>query len=96
MTAFAGRFNTESPGQVSQALDGCSRGLDFADALHLAGSMADEGMFNFDAQFAGVATAAGLNVHLGRRAGRACRVVYCGAMIGGERGGVIRLIAITH
>ena len=64
MTAFAGRFNTESPGQVSQALDGCSRGLDFADALHLAASAADEGMFNFDAQFVDVAAAAGMSVHL--------------------------------
>ena len=45
------KLNTESPGQVGQALDGCSRGLDFADALHLAASMSDEGMFNFDGQF---------------------------------------------
>ena len=58
------KLNTESPGQVGQALDGCSRGLDFADALHLAASAADEGMFNFDAQFVGVAAAAGLSVHL--------------------------------
>ena len=89
-------LNTESPGQVSQALDGCSRGLDFADAMHLAASAADEGMFTFDVRFVGVAAAAGLNVHLGRRAGRACQVVHCGAMIGGKRGGVIRLIAITR
>ena len=45
------KLSTQSLGQVSQALDGCSRGLDFADALHLAASMADEGMFTFDAQF---------------------------------------------
>ena len=42
------KLNTESPGQVGQALDGWSRGLDFADALHLAASAADEVMFTFD------------------------------------------------
>ena len=58
------KLNTESPGQVRQALDGNSCWLDFADALHLAASMADEGMLTFDAQVVGVATAAGRDVHL--------------------------------
>ncbi len=57
-------LSTESPGQVSQALDGYSRGLDFADALHLFSSQADEGLFTFDAEFASVATAAGHGVHV--------------------------------
>ena len=60
----------ESPGQISQALEGYALGLDFADALHLAASPADEGLFTFDARFASVATAAGHSVHLvGRPAG---------------------------
>ena len=54
----------ESPGQISQALEGYALGLDFADALHLAASPADEGLFTFDARFASVATAAGHNVHM--------------------------------
>ena len=57
-------LSAESPGQVSQALDGYSRGLDFADALHLFSSKADEGLFTFDAQFASVATAAGHSAHV--------------------------------
>ena len=57
-------LSIESPGQVSQALDGYSRGLDFADALHLFSSKADEGLFTFDARFATVATAAGHSVHV--------------------------------
>ena len=57
-------LSAESPAQVSQALDGYSRGLDFADALHLAASPADEGMFTFDGRFAKVARAAGHDVHL--------------------------------
>ena len=36
-------LTAESPSQVGQALDGYSRGLDFADALHLFASPADEG-----------------------------------------------------
>ena len=47
-----------------QALDGYARGLDFADALHLAASGADEGFFTFDAPFAKAASAAGQRVHL--------------------------------
>ena len=54
----------ESPGQISRALEGYALGLDFADALHLAASPADEGLFTFDARFASVATAAGHRVHL--------------------------------
>jgi predicted nucleic-acid-binding protein len=67
-------LTAESPSQVGQALDGYSRGLDFADALHLFASPADEGLFTFDEQFASVATAAGHSVHLAAvspgRAGR--------------------------
>ncbi len=57
-------LSTESPGQVRQALDGYAHGLDFADALHLFASTADEGLFTFDAQFARVATAAGHSAHV--------------------------------
>ena len=57
-------LSAEDPGQIRQALDGYSRGLDFADALHLAACNADEGLFTFDAQFAAVATETGFSVHL--------------------------------
>ena len=57
-------LSTESSGQVSQALDGYARGLDFADALHLFASPADEGMFTFDEQFVNTARAASHDVHL--------------------------------
>lgn len=63
-------LSIESPGQISQALDGYAHGLDFADALHLSASMAEEGLFTFDAQFARVATAAGQNVHLAGKLAR--------------------------
>ncbi|KNZ33307.1 MAG: hypothetical protein AD742_06840 [Methylibium sp. NZG] len=59
-------LSVENPNHVAQALDGYSRGLDFADALHLAASPADEGLFSFDARFVSVAAAAG---HLVRLAG---------------------------
>ena len=57
-------LSVECPGQIVQALDGYARGLDFADALHLAASVADEGFFTFDAQFAKAGVAAGQGVHL--------------------------------
>ena len=57
-------LSVENPGQVSQALDGYSRGLDFADALHLFASAADEGLFTFDESFASVASTAGHKVHV--------------------------------
>ena len=57
-------LTVESPGQISQALEGYALGLDFADALHLAASPADEGLFTFDARFASVATAAGHRVQV--------------------------------
>jgi predicted nucleic-acid-binding protein len=58
------KLSVEDPGQVSQALAAYSRGLDFADALHLAASTADEGLFTFDAQFVSIAVAAGHSVFL--------------------------------
>ena len=57
-------LSAENPGQVSQALDGYARGLDFADALHLFASPVDEGLFTFDEQFFNTAKAAGHQVHL--------------------------------
>lgn len=64
-------LSVECPSQIVQALDGYAHGLDFADALHLAASGADEGLFTFDAQFAKAASAAGHSVHLaGREPGR--------------------------
>ena len=57
-------ISVECPGQIVQALDGYVRGLDFADALHLAASGADEGFFTFDAPLAKAASAAGQRVHL--------------------------------
>lgn len=57
----------ESPGQISQAIEGCALGLEFADALHLAAGPADEGLFTFDARFASVATAAGHRVQVAGR-----------------------------
>ena len=67
-------LTAESPSQVGQALDGYSRGLDFADALHLFASPADEGLFTFDEQFFRVATAEGHSVHVaGVSPGRARR-----------------------
>ena len=64
-------LSLENPSQVAQALEGYSRGLDFADALHLVSATADEGMFTFDAKFVRAAAAAGHSVHLaGASAGR--------------------------
>ena len=57
-------LSAEDPDQLRQALDGYSGGLDFADALHLATCKADEGLFTFDAKFAGAAIEAGFSVHL--------------------------------
>lgn len=57
-------LSVENPGQIGQALDGYSRGLDFADAMHLVASPADEGFFTFDAQFVSVGVAAGHSVFL--------------------------------
>jgi len=41
----------ENPEEVSQALDYYDRGLDFADALHLASSCHADAFFSFDAVF---------------------------------------------
>lgn len=57
-------LSVECPDQIVRALDGYARGLDFADALHLAASVTDEGFFTFDAPFAKAASAAGQRVHL--------------------------------
>ena len=41
----------EAAGQVARALEYYTQGLDFADALHLAGSETAEAFYTFDAQF---------------------------------------------
>ncbi len=53
LRAFAGlpRVTLESPSQVAQALDHAEKGMDFADALHLAGSEACDAMVTFDKTF---------------------------------------------
>lgn len=54
----------EDPGQVTQALADHSNGLDFADALHVASSIADEGLFSFDVALVRAAKDAGRKVRL--------------------------------
>lgn len=43
--------HAEAAGQVARALDYYTQGIDFADALHLAGSEPVEAFYTFDAQF---------------------------------------------
>ena len=54
----------EDPSQVTQALADHAQGLDFADALHVASSIADEGMFSFDTALVDAAKDAGRAVRL--------------------------------
>lgn len=52
----------ESPGQVSVALDCYRGGMDFADALHLAGRGDSKAFYTFDEKFVKVARKLGSNV----------------------------------
>lgn len=51
-------LHTDQPQAVAQALHGYGRGMDFADALHLALSHAAETFYTFDAAFRRSATRA--------------------------------------
>ena len=59
LTAFAGlpRVILEDPALVAKALDWMRRGMDFADALHLAKAAGCEAFVSFDQRFAVVANA---------------------------------------
>ena len=59
LTAFAGlpRVTLEDPALAAKALDLAQRGLDFADALHLAKAAGCEAFVSFDQRFAAVANA---------------------------------------
>jgi predicted nucleic acid-binding protein len=50
LRGFAGlaRVTVESPAQLAAALDWAERGLDFADALHLAAAQPHGGFVSFD------------------------------------------------
>ena len=54
----------EHPAQVAQALEDYASGMDFADALHVAASQANEGMRTFDTRFVRAAQAKGRDVRL--------------------------------
>jgi predicted nucleic-acid-binding protein len=57
LRAFAGLpgVTLEDPAAVARALDWTERGMDFADALHLAKSDGCEALATFDASFVAVA-----------------------------------------
>jgi predicted nucleic-acid-binding protein len=59
LAAFAGlpRVKLEEPAAAARALDWAQRGMDFADALHLAKAEGCEAMISFDQRFAAVANA---------------------------------------
>jgi predicted nucleic-acid-binding protein len=61
LRAFAGlpSVTLESASQVAQAVDLAEKGLDFADALHLAGMAECEAMVTFDKRFIKMARKAG-------------------------------------
>ena len=48
-------IETEDAGNVAQALNWYSKGMDFADALHLSGSSKHAGIATFDRKFASTA-----------------------------------------
>ena len=54
LTAFAGlpQVTLEDPSAAAKALDWMTRGLDFADALHLAKAEGCEAFVSFDGRFA--------------------------------------------
>jgi predicted nucleic-acid-binding protein len=59
LAAFAGlpRVTLEDPASAAKALDWMRRGMDFADALHLAKAQGCESFVSFDRRFAAVANA---------------------------------------
>jgi predicted nucleic-acid-binding protein len=59
LTAFAGlpRVTLEDPALAAKALDLAQRGLDFADALHLAKAEGSEAFVSFDQRLAAAANA---------------------------------------
>jgi predicted nucleic-acid-binding protein len=59
LTAFAGlpRVTLADPALTAKALDWRRRGMDFADALHLAQAQGCEAFVSFDQRFAAVANA---------------------------------------
>ena len=59
LAAFAGlpRVTLEDPAAAAKALDWARRGMDFADALHLAKAQGCEAFVTFDQRFAAVANA---------------------------------------
>ena len=59
LTAFAGlpRVTLEDPALAAKALDWLARGMDFADALHLAKAEGCEAFVSFDRHFTTVANA---------------------------------------
>lgn len=61
LTAFAGlaRVRLEAPAVVAKALAAAGKGLDFADALHLAAAEGCEAFVSFDRRFARTANALG-------------------------------------
>lgn len=59
----------ENEEQVAQALLDYAQGMDFADALHAASSLADEGLYTFDRKFVKRASALGRAVHLAKAGG---------------------------
>lgn len=66
LTAVCGlpHAHLEHAGHVAQALADYAAGMDFADALHLAASQADEGLHTFDQQMAQLALRRGHSVQL--------------------------------
>lgn len=54
LRAFAGlpRVTAEDPARVEKALDWAERGMDFADALHLAAGLECDGFVSFDRRLA--------------------------------------------
>ena len=61
LRSFAGlpRVTLEDPGLLATALDWAARGMDFADALHLASSDHCEAFMSFDRRLAAAAARLG-------------------------------------
>jgi predicted nucleic-acid-binding protein len=61
LAAFAGlpRVTLEDPASTAKALDWTRRGMDFADALHLANAKGCEAFVNFDQRLAAAANTMG-------------------------------------
>ena len=61
LTAFVGlaNVNLQEPERVAKALDWAVKGMDFADALHLAATQSIDSFVTFDQQLASTAKAIG-------------------------------------